>query len=146
MATAGTRNRCPRNATLLGRQRPRGSLYNDLHMNRATMLVISLSLMTVSPVLSQIGRPLTESCPTPQFPGTPTAIDSTCGTQGSGQHADGIQDAAKNNFCAPGPPQAVTFDQLKALQAAVQQNRAINFGNPSDHPFSTLPGATTDRR
>ena len=114
-------------------------------MNRAPKLALSLLLMTVSPALSQAGRGLTQSCPAPQFPGTPTAIDSTCGIQGSGRGADGVQDAFKNNFCAPGPPQAITFDQLRNLQAAVQQNKAINFGNPSEHPISNLPGATTNR-
>lgn len=85
-----------------------------------------------------------QSCSAPHFPAAATPIDSACGIEGKGG-AETNQNEAKNNFCAPDPPKPVTLADMVALQQNVQQNPAINFGNPRSHPFSSTPGPATDR-
>jgi hypothetical protein len=100
----------------------------------------------VAPMTAQPNQPLTEKCSHPQFPSAQkTAIDDRCGIDGTGTGADATQDSIKNNFCAPGPANPITFDDLQQLQAAVEANKSINFGNQDEHPLSTTPGPTTDR-
>src|SRR5215813_3504837 len=72
------------------------------------------------------------ACATPSFP-TPSpssnlGIDFQCSVAGSGG-AEAQQNAAKNNFCASGDPEVITFEDLKNLQARVNADRSINFGN-----------------
>lgn len=86
----------------------------------------------------------TQSCSAPHFPAVATPIDSACGIEGKGG-AETNQNEAKNNFCAPDPPKPVTLADMVSLQQNVQQNQAINFGNPRSHPFSSTPGPATDR-
>jgi hypothetical protein len=87
-------------------------------------------------------------CTTPNFPtDTPTAMDSTsCSVSGNGG-AETWQNEAKNNFCAGGSPAptATSIPELVALQARVQQNPDINFGNPRQHPLTSRAGPIQDR-
>ncbi|MBZ5537548.1 MAG: hypothetical protein LAO31_16445 [Acidobacteriia bacterium] len=87
-------------------------------------------------------------CPSPALPTPPPAnalgIDASCPIQGTGPK-EAAQNTAKNNFCAGGPAQPITIDDMKTLQQNVQTNSKINFGNPRDHPLSRTPGPTKDR-
>ena len=82
------------------------------------------------------------SYPTP-VPAKSPEIDSQCGLAGSGTGPEGAQNSAKNNFCATGTPQAITIDDLTNLQAQVEKNPAINFGNESKG--TKKKGPTTNR-
>jgi hypothetical protein len=88
------------------------------------------------------------TCQTPNFPQPAPQkrpeIDSQCGLTGSGTGAEGVQDSVKNNFCATGTPREVTIAELKQLQAQVEKNPAINFGD-RDSP-GRKKGPTTDRK
>lgn len=82
------------------------------------------------------------SFPTPR-PTTSLGIDSQCGLAGAGAGPEGQQDMVKNNFCAKGAPQAVTIADLIKLQAQVEKNQAINFGN--ENKGTRKKGPTTNR-
>jgi hypothetical protein len=115
---------------------------------RRTVVAATLLLLfgIRGPITAQVKKPLTETCDSPQFPSPDkTKIDGQCGVSGTGKGADVKQDQMKNNFCASGPAQPVSFDDLKTLQASVQSDKTINFGNPTEHPLSASAGATTDR-
>jgi hypothetical protein len=90
--------------------------------------------------------PFTPSCDSPSFPqpapSSGLAIDSSCGLPGSGG-AEANQNTAKNNFCASGAPEKISFDFLKTLQASVESDTSIDFGDqnsPNRHK-----GPTVDR-
>lgn len=87
------------------------------------------------------------ACSRPSYPQPPPAaspgIDSQCGASGAGTGAEGQQNAAKNNFCATGTPRPVTVDSLTALQASVEKDASINFGDENSPP--RLKGPTADR-
>ena len=87
------------------------------------------------------------TCPKPNYPQPAPAknpqIDTQCGLAGSGAGAEGQQNMSKNNFCATGAPQSITIDDLKNLQAQVEKNPAINFGN--ENKGSGKKGPTTNR-
>lgn len=72
-------------------------------------------------------------CTNPQYPAPAPArnpaIDSQCGLAGSGTGPEGVQNSAKNNFCATGEAQEITIADLTNLQQQVEKNPAINFGN-----------------
>ena len=91
--------------------------------------------------------PFKPACVKPSFPSPPPAakpaIDSQCGLTGAGAGAEGVQDSVKNNFCATGAPKAVTVASLTGLQAQVEKNPAINFGN--ENKGTRQRGPTTDR-
>ncbi|MEO8435822.1 MAG: hypothetical protein ABI596_13060 [Pyrinomonadaceae bacterium] len=91
--------------------------------------------------------PFKPACTTPGFPSpAPVAklgIDSQCGLTGSGTAAEGKQDSVKNNFCAKGTPKPITIADLTALQAQVEKNKAINFGDENS-PIRKK-GPTTNR-
>jgi hypothetical protein len=78
------------------------------------------------------GQGFKPSCAHPNFPDPPPQnsreIDSQCGAAGSGG-AEANQNITKNNFCASGTPQRITFDDLRNLQAEVESNTGINFGD-----------------
>ena len=106
------------------------------------------------PPASGVGEPLggagmPQTCTNPHFPpnSAPTTIDATsCSLAGSGG-SETFQNETKNNFCALGPAKAFTIPELVNLQAKVQQNSSIPFGNPrSGHPLSVNPGPATDRK
>jgi hypothetical protein len=86
-------------------------------------------------------------CASPSYPTPPPAkspaIDSQCGLSGAGLGAEGQQDMAKNNFCAKGSAQTITIDDLTKLQAQVEANKAINFGNQNQG--TRKKGPTTNR-
>lgn len=87
-----------------------------------------------------------ESCPNPLFPSPDqTTIDQTsCTIAGSGG-AETFQNEAKNNFCAVGPAKPKTISDLVSLQAKVEQDVTIPFGNTRSH--GTHPhGPATDRK
>lgn len=87
------------------------------------------------------------ACANPSYPSpppsAPPAIDSQCGLTGAGAGPEGVQDAVKNNFCASGTPRAVTFADLTNLQAQVEKNPSINFGNANKG--GRKKGPTTNR-
>jgi len=95
-------------------------------------------------------QPFMPTCRIPSYPAPPPAmplpIDAVCPITGQPNQlaAETAQNSAKNNFCAPGPAQAITIDQMRALQAHVQANPQINFGGRV-HPLSTRPGPTKNR-
>lgn len=86
-------------------------------------------------------------CAQPSYPAPAPAkspeIDAQCGLAGSGAGPEGQQNMAKNNFCATGAPQTITIDDLQNLQAQVEKNPAINFGN--DNKGTRKKGPTTNR-
>jgi hypothetical protein len=62
------------------------------------------------------------------------AIDDSCGAEGKTQSAaSGLQNAAKNNFCAPGDPLLLTFDTFLKLQQAAEDKK-IPFGSGQSLP------------
>ncbi len=74
--------------------------------------------------------PFTPTCPLP-FPATTgLSIDKTCGMLGSAvaQTPEGLQNQAKNNFCAPGPATTVTPAILVNLQQAAEAAK-VTFGS-----------------
>jgi hypothetical protein len=66
-----------------------------------------------------------------------------CGLAGAGTGPEGQQNMAKNNFCATGTPQMITIADLTNLQAQVEKNPAINFGN--ENKGNRKKGPTTNR-
>src|SRR5258708_6358245 len=93
-------------------------------------------------------QPFPQKCPsgtTPHFPSpTSTAIDS-CGLPGSALgntaegKAEGLQNSAKNNFCAEGAAQPLDAAKAKSLQASVETEetkRKLKPGKPpADRSF-----------
>jgi hypothetical protein len=76
------------------------------------------------------GGPFKPACTLP-FPGTTgLSIDKTCGMFGgeTGPTPEGLQNQAKNNFCASGPPLTVTPDILLNLQRATEAAK-VSFGS-----------------
>jgi hypothetical protein len=96
------------------------------------------------PAKSQSFKP---ACSSPSYPSPPPktspGIDSQCGLNGSGTGAEGQQNSVKNNFCAKGTPRPVTIDYLTSLQAQVEKNKSINFGD--ENTGTRKKGPTTDR-
>ena len=90
--------------------------------------------------------PFKPACDNPSYPqpapGSDLAIDSSCGLPGSGG-AEAAQNSVKNNFCASGDPQKISFDFLKGLQASVEADSSINFGNHNSG--DRQKGPTTER-
>jgi len=87
-------------------------------------------------------------CANPTYPmpapAKPPLIDSQCGLSGvGGGGPEGVQDAAKNNFCATGTPEEITIDGLIKLQQQVENDPTINFGSKA--VGSRKKGPTTDR-
>jgi hypothetical protein len=88
-----------------------------------------------------LAQNFTPACSNPSKPGKATGIDSRCPLEGSGGD-EAAQNEVKNNFCAAGTPTSTSFDEFKSLQASVEQNKAINFGDQGNHG---MHGPTTDR-
>lgn len=86
-------------------------------------------------------------CTTPNYPTpppkSPLGIDAQCGVSGSGIGAEGQQDMVKNNFCAQGTPKIMTIADLTNLQAQVEKNPSINFGD--ENGPTRKKGPTTNR-
>jgi len=102
------------------------------------VIIVALFALFASAALAD---DFTPPCTKPFLPGKAVAIDSRCGTKGTGgDEAD--QNEAKNNFCAKGPLMALTFDRLGTLQADVVKNKKINFGDLGNHGAH---GPTKDR-
>jgi len=87
------------------------------------------------------------ACASPSYPmpapSQSPGIDGLCGLAGAGTGPEGAQDMVKNNFCAKGSPQEITIDDLTKLQAQVEKNPAINFGN--ENKGSRRRGPTANR-
>jgi hypothetical protein len=84
----------------------------------------------------------TLSCGSPQFPSSATPADSGCGVTGSGG-PEANQNSAKNNFCAAGDPETLTFDELKKMQTQVANKKNIAWGNKNTAIHKK--GPTVDR-
>ena len=113
-----------------------------------TMITVAISLLAFEALEgTTIAKGFVPGCPGASFP-TPLKdgldIDDQCPIGGSGG-AEAAQNKAKNNFCAGGTAEPIAIDEMTSLQAQVQQNKAINFGNVRDHPLSTKPGPTKNR-
>lgn len=89
-----------------------------------------------------------QTCSSPHFPPNsgPTTIDLTSCTLAGNGGSETFQNEAKNNFCALGAGKTITIPDLISLQTKVQQDSAIPFGNPHDHPLNPKPGPATDRK
>lgn len=89
-----------------------------------------------------------QTCSSPHFPpnSAPTSIDATPCTLAGNGGSETFQNEAKNNFCALGSGKTITIPELVSLQAKVQQDPAIPFGNSHDHPLNPKPGPATDRK
>lgn len=93
-----------------------------------------------------------QTCANPHFPAeTLTVMDGTSCTVSGNGGAETWQNDAKNNFCAagsvadPSSPTITSVPEFVALQTKVQQNPAINFGNPRQHPLTNKAGPVQDR-
>jgi len=95
-----------------------------------------------------VARAEAQTCAKPFFPGPATAIDnSSCGLAGNGG-AETNQNDAKNNFCpstGTAAPQPITIADMVALQAKVQMDKTIPFGNTRTHPLTTKAGPAKNR-
>jgi hypothetical protein len=93
------------------------------------------------------GQGFAPACSDPSFP-TPASpslgIDSACTLAGKGG-SEAAQNSAKNNFCASSTGTPITIDEMKALQAKVQLDKTINFGNNHTHPLRSKPGPVKNR-
>jgi hypothetical protein len=111
------------------------------------------SLALYFPLLAAVSTAMAQEqfklpCAQPHYPAPATSglmIDGQCVVQGASKEVDdnpaeGDQNQAKNNFCAQEDGGTVTTTDMKNLQAKVQQDPSINFGNSGSHP-----GPTTDR-
>ena len=87
------------------------------------------------------------ACANPSYPmpapAKLPAIDSQCGLSGAGVGPEGVQDSAKNNFCATGTPEEITIADLIKLQQQVESDPTINFG--SQARGGRKKGPTTNR-
>jgi hypothetical protein len=93
-------------------------------------LRVCLFLAVATPCAAQ--NTFAPVCTSPNYPvPTPTAardIDTQCGLSGSGGR-EAQQNSAKNNFCASGPAEPVAIGGLQTLQAAVDADASIAFGD-----------------
>jgi len=100
----------------------------------------------VLPQAAQTESVFAQSCANPHYPtDNPAIMDSTsCGISGNGG-AETWQNEAKNNFCAPDPAKPITIAEMVQLQAKVQQDGSIPFGNSRQHPLTSKAGPAKDR-
>lgn len=112
------------------------------------MVAVTMSLLALLALEgTTIAKGFAPGCPGASFPTLSKeglGIDAQCPIEGSGG-TEAMQNSAKNNFCAGGPAIPITIDEMRSLQAQVEQHKAINFGNVRDHPLSTKPGPTKNR-
>lgn len=88
-------------------------------------------------------QPFAPGCDSPTFPASDaTPADSACDRPGSGG-LEAAQNTAKNDFCASGDAQSMTFDDFKKLQTQVNNTKSINFGNKNS--ATRKKGPTTKR-
>jgi len=94
------------------------------------------------------GGGFSQVCANPHYPpnSAPTTIDATPCTVAGNDGAETSQNEAKNNFCAHDPARPITVSAMANLQAQVQQNSSIPFGNPNEHPLTSKPGPAQDRK
>src|SRR5271169_666015 len=98
---------------------------------------------TPQPMAAEAG--FAQSCDSAHFPiDTPAAMDGTsCGISGNGG-AETWQNEAKNNFCSLDPAKQITIAEMVQLQAKVQHDETIPFGNPRQHPLTSKAGPIKD--
>lgn len=113
----------------------------EMPMNNTARYFIVTLLAAAMPI-SVSAQNLSQTCTSPSFPSAETAIDSACGVAGSGGK-EAAQNTAKNNFCAQGDTQAITFDKLKNLQTRVDNDHSIPFGRRGT--ATRHPGPATKR-
>src|SRR5215831_245426 len=79
---------------------------------------------------SMATTPFTPPCPLPFTATSGLSIDKTCGMLGgaAAKTPEGLQNQAKNNFCALGPAATVTPAILLSLQHAAEAAR-VSFGS-----------------
>jgi hypothetical protein len=75
------------------------------------------------------------ACTAPSYPTPPPvekpAIDGVCGLEGAGRE-EANQNAAKNNFCAQGTATEMTIEDFTKLQAQVDNNSSIPYGDSAE--------------
>jgi hypothetical protein len=82
-----------------------------------------------------------QTCAHPAFPDSKAKpIDSACLAEGNGGN-DANQNTAKNNFCAKGTAEKMTFPMLNQLQTNVKNDGSILFGDL----FAPHPGPQVGR-
>ena len=105
----------------------------------------SILLMSVLSAILWGQSTFQQTCDNPRFPGDATPIDSTCIVTGTSDPTkpDGLQNAAKNNFCPQVTSVTVKVKSLKSLQKKTEkQEKSMNLTlgtPPPDRTFlSTL--------
>lgn len=111
------------------------------HVRSVFVLTVVAAVLALDLSGAAVAEKFAPACKNPSLPGKAVAIDRRCGTQGAGGE-EAEQNGLKNNFCATGSPETLTFDQLRALQTKVEENKAINFG---DRANKGSHGPTADR-
>jgi hypothetical protein len=112
----------------------------------ALVFFVALGLLGTLPATLP-GQGFVPACADPSFPSPAAAslgIDSSCTLAGKGG-AEAAQNTAKNNFCAGQTATPITIADMKALQAQVQTDKSINFGNSHSHPVSSKAGPVKNR-
>lgn len=97
-------------------------------------------------IMSLSGQTFQQTCASPHFPGDATPIDGTCIVTGSSDptKSDGLQNTAKNNFCAKDSSITVKVSNLKSLQKKTEKKEKslqLTPGSPPpDRAFLTSLG------
>src|SRR5438045_249438 len=107
----------------------------------AAGLVLACAGISIAHV-AWAAEPFAPHCTTPSFPGKAVAVDSRCGIEGTPGGHEEEQNRIKNDFCAGGTPEIMSFSDFRDLQVKVEKNSDINFGDRAN-PGSK--GPTTDR-
>jgi hypothetical protein len=100
-------------------------------------LPVLLSLLLASSLLAQEGQPFQPDCALPfEDIAMEHDLDQDCGAEGkTSSSANALQNQAKNNFCAQGPPARVSRWSFVRLQRA-----SDNAGFTSDNPPADRSG------
>ena len=92
------------------------------------------------PILAEVAEPATlagsmfaPACDVPFGSiGGVRNIDNVCGQDGTGSEKSKLQNAAKNNFCAPGPAIDINRQTLERLQQKVDALQNFPWGTPTN--------------
>lgn len=98
--------------------------------------------MWTVPTFAQSFSPI---CSNPSYPSPgpakPLQIDAKCGLTGAGGE-EAVQNSVKNDFCAPGLTQPISIADLQKLQAQVNEDSSINFGDEDAPPRHKGPATS----
>jgi hypothetical protein len=110
-----------------------GDLY-EKGLAMRTPPVLLLALFLPSPLLAQEGQPFEPGCALPfESIAMEHHLDQDCGIEGkTTSAANALQNRAKNNFCAEGPPVRVSRWSFKRLQSASDEAGFTSGRPPAD--------------